>query len=330
MLSPDPRTSPMGFVHEVSSQPPRAYLADFDIDGATLKIAHLAWLSAKVIQPVKKGGRASWKVYLEGMTSRPASEVHNLWLSQRRAQAVVAYLTANLIGFKVDFDPHWSGELRAKEARHPEQKENASDRAVLVCLQLLELPPPEQLVRQERVHIHRSNWPKEFRIRLVGAYSAGHGLSKKPGLSVQVENVYFLIHDKDAKTQAFYVYSGFGLSGGLPIKLLPKKSAGVTYRGDWNEFSAPIHSVEHFGGASRFFQGALNLGTSLSYNTFCFGGFRSWFHYLVEIKGFKTGKGVGLPSGSETIGTLQLKTRAMPFTETVELPAPGPAYGSDR
>jgi hypothetical protein len=328
-------TGRLGHVKDIqSADPARAYLWDFDIDGAALKLEHKLWLSNKIIALIRFRHGATWKVWIDGSASRPGSTHHNLRLSRRRAQAVADYLSSALTGFNVVYSVDWVGEYDARLARHPETEENVGDRSVHVCLLLLSFskpppppPPPPPPIKRPRL---ADGAAKPFRIRLLGAYGGGgnplqrgtgfptsfkdiaRGL--KPGLGVAVENVYFEILDVVENRHAVYVYSGHGVSYGPSIPGI--KSLGVTYAGDWNifEVSSP-HAVDDFGGAARFFQAAANLATSRSYNTFCFGGFRSLAHFLVEIKGFNTGVGVGLPAVSETGGKMKLKAPAAPFTD---------------
>jgi hypothetical protein len=324
-------TSALGYVHEISTPyAARAYLWDFDVDSDLLKVNHRAWLESRVVSAIRAKGGSTWRVWIDGMASRPGSAQHNLLLSQRRAKSVVDFLTSALGGSKVTFSVEWEGEYTAQLLRHPEHKENAGDRAVHVCLQLIETPippPPPPPIKPPEL---KAGADKTFKIRLLGALGgAGNPfaaatkmptsakdflLKLKPGIGPAAENVYFEVLDVTANQHAVYVYSGFGVSYGPSVPGL--KGLGVTYAGDWNEFTVPApHNVDDFEGAARFFQAAVNTGTSWSQNTFCFGGFRSWRHFLVEIKGFNTGRGIGLPAVSETVGKMKIKVRAASFQD---------------
>lgn len=320
----------------------RAFLWDFDVGGHALKASHKSWLEKNIIAPVRALPESDSKVWIDGTASRPGSVVHNKRVSAWRAKAVLDFLASALRGSKVTYYIDWEGETPAKHHHHSEHREFARDRAVQICFLLSRSPPSARSLPEPPPPIQRPELrdagDKLFQIRLLGAYAGGGNPLKpaskmptslkefrsvktwKPGLSFEAENVYFEILDPATMRHAIYVYSGLGATYGPPLPGID--SLSVTHVGDWNNFLVPSpHSVDEFEGSARLFQAAINAGSSKSWNTFCFGGFRSWDHYLVEIQSFQTGVGIGMPSVSETIGTMKLKIPATRFAPITVSPA---------
>ena len=83
------------------SDPHRALLADFDIDGSKLKPAHREWLDGVATflrkHPIPHG-TGKWTVTITGRASKTGSDSHNGWLSKQRAEAVRNYLLPKLPG----------------------------------------------------------------------------------------------------------------------------------------------------------------------------------------------------------------------------------------
>jgi hypothetical protein len=145
---------------------------------------------------------------------------------------------------------------------------------------------------------------KTFRIREVWGGAASY-------LVFQVETVTFEINDPSTQETATYVYKGFGIGFGLPIKKLPPVLPGGSGGGPWNNFEAPgWWTVRDFGG-DVCLQAPYNvgLGTSKSYNILEFRGHvDNYPGYEVEINDFQTGNTYALPSSGVTSGSMELAT----------------------
>lgn len=130
-------------------------------------------------------------------------------------------------------------------------------------------------------------------------------------LVFQVETVTFEISDPSTQESALYVYKGFGIGFGLPIKKLPPVLPGGSGAGPPNYFKAPgWWTVRDFGG-DVCLQSPYNvgIGTSKSYNMLEFRGHvDNYPGYEVEIKDFQTGKTYALPSSGATSGSMDLVT----------------------
>ena len=69
------KTSKEGFVFPRSENPKGAFLADFDIDGASLKKLHEDWLKDNVVDPAKakRHTKGMWEIELSGRASKSGS-----------------------------------------------------------------------------------------------------------------------------------------------------------------------------------------------------------------------------------------------------------------
>jgi hypothetical protein len=128
-------------------------------------------------------------------------------------------------------------------------------------------------------------------------------------LAFQAETITFEINDPFTQESALYVYDGFGISIGLPVKKLPPVLPGGSGAGPWNYFEAPgWWTVRDFGG-DVCFQAIYNvgMGTSKSYNVFQFRGHvDNYPGYEIEISDFQTGNTYALPSTGDTAGSMEL------------------------
>jgi hypothetical protein len=131
----------------------------------------------------------------------------------------------------------------------------------------------------------------------------------------QAECIGFEIRDVSANASALYVYKGVGISFGLPLKRLPKVSAGGSNRGPSNDFEAPGWLLaDDFEGDAIMQSGNLGLGTSISKNCFDFAGhvdnFPGYFGHLPDMQ---TGNTLSLPSVGFSSGSMKLVRKATPF-----------------
>jgi hypothetical protein len=203
---------------------------NYDIDGSDLKPEHVAFLNTYVL-PILNG--ADSRCWLQGSASHSGSDAHNLGLSQKRVDGVVAYLVSRgasrnrLIASAV-------GESGASMA----SMEAAADRAVSLFCAPLAKPQPVPSVPP-------SPAPKtntRFRIRELGGISGGAG-------PIGFDQLFFQLWDQANSVSTFYNYraGGFakGAKGGPPLS--------ATLQGPWNDFttSGPLATHE-FGGAARF------------------------------------------------------------------------------
>src|SRR5215470_17928051 len=69
----------------------RAVMSNFDIDGADVKREHQTFLISHVV-PILTGSSA--RAWLQGSASHTGTDAHNLALSGRQVNAVVAFLVA--------------------------------------------------------------------------------------------------------------------------------------------------------------------------------------------------------------------------------------------
>ncbi len=106
-------------------------LFNFDIDDATVKVEHQAWLQKVVVPVAKASGRV--EVLLKGTASRSGSKQYNEALSQRRVEAVRQFLVGQgVAGDRIKLT--WVGELEAELAGQKDGTESDRDRAVGVLV----------------------------------------------------------------------------------------------------------------------------------------------------------------------------------------------------
>jgi hypothetical protein len=165
------------------SDPDYLWLYDFPVGSPTLGSAHKEALAQFARSGVNKTPD-KWYVQIEGMTSRTASELKNVDLSDKRAWAVEERLKTGLHAFTIKVKG--TGERRAADAGEPDNKENPIWRATEVRFLFIEKPlpphpppppppPPEKAsggVRKKRFWIHS-----------VGGYSIAMGPGGKRALA---------------------------------------------------------------------------------------------------------------------------------------------------
>jgi hypothetical protein len=106
-------------------------LYNFDIDDATVKPEHRAWLTQAVVPVAKASPRV--EVLLKGSASRSGAKAYNEALSQRRVESVRSCLVAQ--GVAADrIKLTWVGELEAELAGKADGTESDRDRAVGVLV----------------------------------------------------------------------------------------------------------------------------------------------------------------------------------------------------
>jgi hypothetical protein len=128
------------------------HLLGFAIDSAALHSKHRAWLDTHVV-PVLAGGGS---VTINGSASRSGSAAHNLALSKRRADAVLAYLRRNVrrhVSYRMgsDFSVNevaGSGERPAEFVGQKDGTEDSFFRAVMVWAWHRPTPPPKSKPRR--------------------------------------------------------------------------------------------------------------------------------------------------------------------------------------
>ncbi len=143
------KTSEEGFVFPRSERPKGAILADFDIDGDILKRRHFEWLDDNVINPAhaKSSTAGGWTIDLIGRASKSGSDQHNLWLSDKRVRAVMAYLGPKMSGVPFLFRPSQLGESSPFDST---EFEHELDRSVEIRSVFTPTMPPRRI----KPHIH--------------------------------------------------------------------------------------------------------------------------------------------------------------------------------
>lgn len=206
----------------------RAVLANFDVDGDTLKPEHKAFLDGQVVPILRQGDSLC---ILRGEASHTGSDAHNLELSKRRAESVQLFLTsrgATPARVRVQF----VGESLAGSF----PGENADARAVSVLVvRTVPVPPPNPTPTPAPVVK-----TTQFKVRLLGGLSRGFG-------PLQFETLFFQVWAPSLSLTTFYEYAAGGLGKGRGLAL------SATLKGPFNDFatSAPISTTD-FGGAARF------------------------------------------------------------------------------
>lgn len=266
----------------------RASLYNFDVDGADLKPEHTAFLNARVLPVIKAKAAKCW---LQGSASKSGSDAHNMQLSKKRVDNVVAYL----VGHGADASRMNSSHVGESMA-NMKVNEAEGDRAVsLLCAPLLAPPvrpdpPPEP---------ERPKTTTHFKIRELGGLGAGFG-------PVAVDQIYFQIWDPKHHLTTFYQYDaggiGKGVKGGPPLS--------VTLEGPWNDFvTTGALRTDEFGGAARFTTAGTMWWTT---NTVNFMGLPRGIATNPNPLDISTGFTVGA-GASSTVGTM-IKGPTYPFT----------------
>jgi hypothetical protein len=121
-----------------------AYLYGFRIDSPELQPEHTRWLHENIVSDALQPSTPTmtWHVWLSGTASRTGSWVHNLQLSEKRAENVAKFLQTRITTKgRLELHKGWSGELigvlrgRANDAEHP------LDRSVIIALKVLQPQP---------------------------------------------------------------------------------------------------------------------------------------------------------------------------------------------
>ena len=102
-------------------------LYNFDVDRADLKSEHMTHLRDHVI-PLFQKPTAPF-VFLRGMASRTSTAIHNLQLSNKRVEIVIAFLIAKGVPPERLRQFDFVGEAKSKQA---DNVESDADRAVLL------------------------------------------------------------------------------------------------------------------------------------------------------------------------------------------------------
>jgi hypothetical protein len=208
----------------------RASMHNYDIDGSDIKPEHTAFLNASVI-PILNGADA--RCWLQGSASHSGSDAHNMALSQKRVDGVVAYLVSRGVA-RNRLIPSAIGESGASMA----SVESAGDRAVSLLCAPVAKPKPIPPVPPSPVQ--KTN--TRFRIRELGGISGGAG-------PIAFDQIFFQIWDQSNSLSTFYNYRaggvGKGAKGGPPLS--------VTLEGPWNDFTTTGPLATHeFAGPARF------------------------------------------------------------------------------
>jgi hypothetical protein len=124
----DNTNSPPGFLRDVLG-----LLYNFDVDDASLKKEHQAWLDQNVVDLLHLSRDA--RVFLKGTTSRSGDDEYNFKLSERRTESVTKYLLGKGAA-PSQVAMNWVGEEEARLAHERDGTENELDRAVGVSLRL--------------------------------------------------------------------------------------------------------------------------------------------------------------------------------------------------
>ena len=162
-------------------------LADFDIDDATLKLKHraflddaLAFMARKLSarKAVPNPATPAWKVSFDGFASHTGSREHNLALSAQRERAVQDFLSQGTqfkrreLFNEVAFDPHFHGfDETPVQGQDPKKAgEDSLRRSVRVVIH-----PPDRPPRPRPIPVVGST---TFRVTLLRAVSGGFGLTE--------------------------------------------------------------------------------------------------------------------------------------------------------
>jgi len=129
-----------GQIKQWGSSPITGLLSNFDVGQSVLKLEHRIWLTSKVLGLLQSGG----SVWVAGFTSTTGSEARNQSLSDRRAQAVIDFLSSKLgKNFPVNVGGRFAfGEAPARLSGSPDSREEARWRAALVSAWERPTPPP--------------------------------------------------------------------------------------------------------------------------------------------------------------------------------------------
>jgi len=264
------KTSREGFVFPRSENPKGAFLADFDIDGASLKADHKDWLDDNVIGPVKAKGDSSgsWQIELNGRASKSGSDAHNMSLSDQRMQVVANYLYKQLGGLPVTIIPRALGESSPFDAS---EYEHELDRSVEVTVKFISIKP-RKIIKPRLLIAKGHRWKRpvnrkvqDFKLKVLKAKISLTTLDVKLPL-ISVGNgdfrVKLLIDIDETGTLDHALYEFNGVMGrGSIVKPRPglRPGAGIsTYHathgeGNSHPFATETEmDAEDFGGPAIF------------------------------------------------------------------------------
>ena len=265
------KTSKEGFVFPRSENPKGAFLADFDIDGASLKKDHKDWLEDNVIRPAKAKGSSSggWQIELNGRASRSGSDAHNMWLSDQRIQAVANYLYKQLSGLPFTFIPRVLGESSPFDG---DEYEHELDRSVEVTAKFISTTPSKKIIKPRLLIPKVHPWKRpvnrkvqDFKLKVLRAKISITTLDVKlPYISVGNGDFHAkLLIDIDepgTADHALYEYKG-AMGKGMIVKPRPgvRPGAGISrYRATYGEgevhrFATDVEmDAQDFGGPAMF------------------------------------------------------------------------------
>jgi len=265
------KTSKEGFVFPRSENPKGAFLADFDIDGASLKKDHKDWLEDNVIRPAKAKGSSSggWQIELNGRASRSGSDAHNMWLSDQRIQAVANYLYKQLSGLPFTFIPRVLGESSPFDG---DEYEHELDRSVEVTAKFISTTPSKKIIKPRLLIPKVHPWKRpvnrkvqDFKLKVLRAKISITTLDVKlPYISVGNGDFHakLLIDIDETGTADHALYEFKGAMGkGMIVKPRPgvRPGAGISrYRATYGEgevhrFATDVEmDAQDFGGPAMF------------------------------------------------------------------------------
>jgi hypothetical protein len=320
-------TSKEGLVREISDEPLRAHLWDFDIAGDRLKPEHTKWLAGRLIDRILRiasgpSKLADWKLYLQGSASRTGEMVYNATLSRRRAESVANFVAKSIAskGLRIPVELNWVGEFLALFKGRDEASEDPTDRSVHVALSRVIPPPIPRPVLRVPKHLEPIVMPvKLFRIRMGYGGSAGAGLLIT---GVKVVLASFEIWDVELGLKATYVFHGAGKTIDLPGSPIDVGGEVTVKKGKWSAFIAPRpQSVDGFEGPARI-GGSLSASvgeTRSSATSFSFvkkpGSL--WPDFKFHISELDTGVSYATPGAGYSTpvdGSLKLAESGRPFS----------------
>ena len=216
------KTSENGLVFPKSDRPSRALLADFDIDGATLKKHHKQWLRDNVIDPAKAKSSTpgGWRIDLVGRASKSGTDQYNFWLSDQRIRAVESFLALQSDGIPFHFVRMPQGESSPDATS---EFEHQQDRSVDVVATFLPVKPrkpakPGRLIPRFDIWKPRPNRKvMDFTLQVLKAkieangggmsYVAVSGCGGIASIRMCIQ-----IRELGSSDQALYEFTGSGLA----------------------------------------------------------------------------------------------------------------------
>lgn len=212
------KTSKDGMVLQYSEKPAGAFLADFDIDGASLKPDHYAWLDRYILEPVKAKPTNSgqWKIRLLARASQSGSDEYNSLLSGLRAGNVASYLSRQLIGVPFFFSITKLGESSPFDTK---KFENELDRSVEVFAKFLSRKSSKPFIHVPKKIVHWKPLPSRkvsnFTLQVLKAKITINTLDMKfgpgsVGLGIAHVKMFIVIRESGSVGHALYKFEGAG------------------------------------------------------------------------------------------------------------------------